>query len=65
MSIWVSKIAPQTTEYCPVVGFSKLRKLVDLGPKTIIFGGPGQIFPKIAYNLINIQPIFMILTFLN
>ena len=32
-SKWVFKVAPRTTEYCPVVGFFKLRKCVDLGPK--------------------------------
>ena len=47
-------------EYCSVVGFLKLRKLVDLGP--------GQISAKcpfFAYKLFNFKPIFMILTFLN
>ena len=29
MSIWLSKVVPLTSEYLPVVGFLKLRKLVD------------------------------------
>ena len=35
----MSKVAPLTTEYCPGVVVLKLRKLVDLGTKTTIFGG--------------------------
>ena len=41
----MSKVAPLTTEYCPGVVL-KLRKLVDLGTKTTIFGGLWQICAK-------------------
>ena len=53
MSICVSKVAPRTTEYCPVVGFFwNCKNWLIYDQKTIIFGVLWQ-SPYFANNLLN------------